>query len=287
MNRLYVLIPALSESSTVGDRAYLKCLEQVVGADVIALFRRMKECSDFVSDEDVQCYYSKRHFKALYKHVKGKTDEYPNLPSLLQFLDDYEDVASMVVTNSMIKVNGLRVEDELLYVFALHDDGSSALVNRIALGGDGKTVSYRLSGELRETVVLEAEKASVFVWLATHRCPRRQYDTNYQKHGRKPKYGGKRGTVSAMTYRVEEAEDLLQWAVASPNNSNKAYFWDVDKNKLIVFMNENTGEQPLYHAFEIAEDDLDAEWNKILQKGKKRLMDKIKTVAEWKRQMPR
>lgn len=52
-------------------------------------------------------------------------------------------------------------------------------------------------------------------------------------------------------------------------------------------MYENTGEQPLYHAFEITEDDLSAEWSKILQKGKKRLLNKIRTVAEWKGQMPR
>lgn len=285
MNRLYMLIPALAESFTNGDRAYLKCLEHVEDKDVVSFFGRMKECSDFVSGENVQCYYSKRHFKALYKHVKGKTDEYPNLPNLLQFLDDYEDVSKSGA--EMIEVNGLKTRDELLYAFALHDDGSSALVNRIALGGDGKTVSYRLSGEVRETVVLEAEKASVFVWLATHRCPRRQYDTNYQKHGSKPKYGGKRGTVSAMTYRVEEAEDLLQWAVASPNNSNKAYFWDVDKKKLIVFMYENTGSQPLYHAFEIDANDHNAEWHKILQQGKQKLVDKIKEVGQWKKQMPR
>lgn len=287
MNRLYMLIPVLAESSTAEDSAYLKCLGSVEYADVIALFRRIQTCSDFVSDENVQCYYSKIRFDALYQHVKNEKDEYPGLSNLLQFLDDHEDVSVNGGKTEVIEVSGLKIKDDLLYAFALNDDGSSALVNREALVENGKSLSFRLEDCAHDADVLEAEEKAVFVWLATHRCPRRQYDTNYQKHGRKPKYGGKRGTVSAMTYRVEEAEDLLQWAVASPNNSNKAYFWDVDKNKLIVFMNENTGEQPLYHAFEIAEDDLDAEWNKILQKGKKRLMDKIKTVAEWKRQMPR
>ena len=91
-----------------------------------------------------------------------------------------------------------------------------------------------------------------------------------------------------MTYNMNEAEEMLQWAVSSPNNSNKAYFWDVDNEKLIVFMYENTGTPPLYHAFEIVDaNDLNAEWNKIRQQGKKKLEDKIKEVAQWRKQMQR
>lgn len=91
-----------------------------------------------------------------------------------------------------------------------------------------------------------------------------------------------------MTYSMDEAEEMLQWEVSSPNNSNKAYFWDVNKEKLIVFMYENTGIPPLYHAFEIVDaNDLKAEWNKIRQQGKKKLEEKIKEVAQWRKQMQR
>ena len=91
-----------------------------------------------------------------------------------------------------------------------------------------------------------------------------------------------------MTYSMDEAEGMLQWAVSFPDNSNKAYFWDVNKEKLIVFMYENTGIQSLYHAFEIVDaNDLKAEWNKIRQQGKKKLEDKIKEVAQWRKQMQR
>lgn len=283
MNRLYMLIPALAESCTDGDRAYLKCLEHVEDKDVVSFFGRMKACSDFVSDENVQCYYSKRHFNALYKHVKGKTDEYPNLPNLLQFLDDYEDVSTP--GTGIIEVNGLKTKDELLYAFALNDDGSAALVNREALLGDVKFLSFRLADYTHKADVLEAEKKMVFMWLVDHRNPHRKYDQSYQKHGSK-KHGSKKGTVSAMTYSIDEAENMLQWAMTSPNKSNKAYFWDVDMGKLIVFMYENTGTQPLYHAFEIMDaNDLNAEWQKILQQGKQKLVDKIKMVGQWRKQV--
>lgn len=289
MNRLYMLIPVLAESSTAKDRVYLKCLGSVEYADVIDLFGRMKTCSDFVSDENVQCYYSKIRFDALYQHVKNKTAEYPGLSNLLQFLDDYEDVSVNGAKTEVIEVSGLKIKDDLLYAFASNDDDeSSALVNRDALVKNGKSLSFRLKECAHDAVVLEVEEKSVFVWLATHRHPHRKYDKNYLKHGSKPKNRSKKGTVSAMTYTMDEAEEMLQWAVSSPNNSNKAYFWDVNKEKLIVFMYENTGIQPLYHAFEIVDaNDLNAEWNKIRQQGKKKLEDKIKEVAQWRKQMQR
>ena len=288
MNRLYMLIPVLAESSTAKDRVYLKCLGSVEYADVIDLFGRMKTCSDFVSDENVQCYYSKICFDALYQHVKNKTAEYPGLPNLLQLLDDYEDVSVNGGKTEVIEVSGLKIKDDLLYAFASNDDDeSSALVNRDALVKNGKSLSFRLKECAHDAVVLEVEEKSVFVWLATHRCPLRRYDKNYRKHG-STKHGSKKGTVSAMTYSMDEAEEMLQWAVSSPNNSNKAYFWDVDKKKLIVFMYENTGNPPLYHAFEIVDaNDLKAEWNKILQQGKKKLKTKIEDVAQWRKQMQR
>ena len=289
MNRLYMLIPVLAESSTAEDRAYLKCLGSVEYADVIALFRRMQTCSDFVSDENVQCYYSKIRFDALYQHVKNEKDEYPGLSNLLQFLDDYEDVSVNGAKTEVIEVSGLKIKDDLLYAFALNDDDeSSALVNRDALVENGKSLSFRLEECAHDAVVLEAEEKAVFVWLATHRRPLRKYDKNYLKHGRKQKNSNTRRTVSAMTYSMDEAEEMLQWAVSSPNNSNKAYFWDVNKEKLIVFMYENTATPPLYHAFEIVDaNDLNAEWNKIRQQGKKKLEDKIKEVAQWRKQMQR
>lgn len=296
-NKVFFLIPALTEANAGEDIAYLKVLQTVTETNVIDIFKSIIESQRLISEEDVDYFFDKRLFDDLYKTVKiqqnteKKNKRRPSaLAPLLLFLDNFKNFPDTKYGNNSIIINGKKVEKGLVNAYCEYGkDNNVVLVNTDALNKADRPlkVSTDVDNPQRNYTVVEVypcDKEKLYIWLCKNRQPKRIYDNAYEKHSSKVKRGKKGKVVSAMTYSDKESECLLQWAIrACKVGHTEAYLLDVENHKLIIFYDERL-ETPTFHGHEIDESNEESwmtAWTRIRERGKGTKLDKrIKNVAD-------
>lgn len=279
MNRLFLLIPAVSEQDAVEDVAYLKLLGDVDKDSLIGFFRKVNQSQRLIEEEAVDYYYDDNHFKALVSTAKkalAGVDDMPQWENLLVFFDDKKSIQDEKIGLSPIKVYGIEVKKGLLNAFVENGAVSDALLNKDALNDTVHPLDVETANGRQFAVkALECDPKEVYKWLVHNRDPKRKIDPNANKHKRKSSYG-KGGKVSPITYSIEQLNDFLQKAVVAKKGLRELYFKDLEKHKIIIFWNENwTG---FYHAFEFEADD-EQEIQKIYQRGGRSLYRRIEDTS--------
>ncbi len=90
---------------------------------------------------------------------------------------------------------------------------------------------------------------------------------------------GKKGVkISPISYTKEQLEVFLRKAVSAGKGLRELYYKDNERNKIIVFWDENL-ESPSYHAFEIDANDL-SEIQKMYKRGGRSLINKIERTSK-------
>lgn len=296
-NKVFFLIPALTNEDAGEDTAYLKVLQTATDENVIDVFKSIVESQKLISEEDIDYFFDKKYFDDLYKIVKAKQNESKknrkrpsDLAPLLSLLDNIKNYPDDKHGNTPIFINGKIVEKGLVNAYCEYaTDNNVVLVNNDALAESDKPlkISTDIDNPQRvyeELKVYPCEKDKMYVWLSKNRLPKRIYDTEYEKHSGKVKSGKKGKTISAMTYSDGEAEHLLQWALrANKVGNTELYLLDIEKHKLIIFYDEHL-EAPTFHGHEIDEsneDNWNSAWRRIRERGKRTKLEKrIKCAAD-------
>ena len=280
MNRLFLLIPAVGEQDAADDISYLKMIGNVDKNSFIDIFRKINQSQKLIKEEEVVFYYDDNHFKALVNTAKtalSDSEEMPQLENLLVFFDDKKSIQKEKIGLSPIKVYEVDVKNGLLNAFMEGGPNEAdALLNREALNYPNRPLEIKKpDGDNVSIKPLYCNQEDIYLWLVSHRSPRRNIDPNAKKHKRKVSYG-KRGKVSPITYSIDQLNVFLQKAVPAQKGRRELYYKDVKKDNIIIFWDENVTE--LYHAFETKADDQE-EIQKIYKRGKKELFERIEATA--------
>lgn len=188
MNKIYLLLPALNEAVAGEEVAYLKVLDENFSSDdFLDLLKDIKTIGKIGKlEENLQLFYDKSKFGALYKKVKTELHvSTPSLVNALSLLDDFHDI-SKEQDSIALWVNGMLVTSGLLN--ACVDSNAnvpldSALVNEKAINNEENiiVISKSQTDSGQNVNVKNTDIQSIFTWLATHKSPERAYDKEYKK----------------------------------------------------------------------------------------------------------
>lgn len=284
MNQLFLLIPAIDERDAGQDIAYLKLLGDVSADDVIGIFRKVKKCMSLINEEDVEIIYDHKHLRRLNEVLKEKrernsdVDEMPQVGNLLTFLSDAVSIQDRKIGNTPIKVNAMIVEKGLVNAYIECGIEHHSLLNKEAQNDEHHPIEAEVANETKQLKVLSCEAADVYLWLVNNRYPTRKLDLNYQKHTKQVKLGKKGVKISPISYTKEQLEVFLRKAVSAGKGLRELYYKDNERDKIIVFWDENL-ETPSYHAFEIEANDL-PEIQKMSKRGGRSLINKVEITSK-------
>ena len=280
MNRLFLLIPAVSEEDAGQDIAYLKLLGNVSNEEVIAILKRIVRSMKLVEEEETEVLYDANHLKRLMrdKQLNASLQEMPQKENLLLFLNDAVSIQKRGVGNVTTTINGMKVDNGLVNAFLEKGGAGDAMLNKDALPDSRHPIEVKdTDGKQFYITPLSCDEVEVYLWLVENRTPRRQMDPNYKKHGPHPKFGRKGFRVSPLTYTEQQLDVFLKRAVVAKKGLRELYFKDNDKDKVVIFWDENL-QAPLYHAMEIEADNLE-EIQKMYKRGGRALVGRIEKTS--------
>ena len=281
MNKLFLLIPAITAEDAGQDYAYLKLLGQVKAEAVEAILRKTIGSLRLVAGENIDVLYDSKHLSTLMrtlKKKKGKKEDAPHIEDLLLFFNDAVSIQNRKIGNTPFKINGMTVETGLVNAY-MEDAGKNALLNKEAQSDDEHPIEVEdMNGCRYQLRPLPNEAAEVYLWLTDNREPERTLDMNYQKHGLDEKFGKRGVKVSALTYTQKQLEKFLKKAVVADEHLRELYYRDNEKDKIIVFWDENLA-NPSFHAFEIEADDI-REIQKMYKRGGRSLIKRIEETSQ-------
>lgn len=284
MNQLFLLIPAVNERDAGQDIAYLKLLGDVCTDDVIGIFRKVKKCMSLINEEDVEIIYDHKHLRRLNEVLKEKRerisdgDEMPQLGNLLTFLLDAVSIQDREIGNTPIKVNAMQVEKGLINAYIECGMVHHSLLNKEALNDERHPIEVEVANKTKQLKVLSCEAVDVYLWLVKNRYPTRKLDLNYKKHTKQERLGKKGVKISSISYTKAQLEVFLRKAVSARKDLRELYYKDDERDKIIVFWDENL-ETPSYHAFEIEANDL-PEVQKLYKRGGRSLINKVEITSK-------
>lgn len=285
MNRVFLLIPAITEKDAGQDIAYLKLLGNVNTDEIVDILRRIIKSWDFIAEEDVELVYDKNHLSELFQQAKKEhtagteRGEMPSMDYLKIFFNDAASIQDLRIGYKPYTVNGMLVEQGVINAFVENGLPYHTLLNNDALNDVAHPVDVEAQkGEHLSLKPLACDAVEVYLWLVDNRYPERILDEHYTKHTGHEKLGKKGVKISAVTYTEELLNVFLKRAVTAKRGLRELYFKDRDRDKIIIFFDENLN-TPSYHAFEIAADDLQ-EHLKIYKRGGRSLMKRINATAE-------
>lgn len=202
----------------------------------------------------------------------------PQVENLLLLLNDAASIQERGLGEHPIVVNGMQVEQGIVNAFMESGTQHNALLNKSAINNEEHPIEVEMSTGKTQQTPLVCNPADVYLWLVRNRYPARVIDVNYEKHSERTKLGKNGVAISPVTYSKEQLELFLERAVCAGEGLRELYFKDNERNKIVVFWDENL-EQPSYHAFEIAADDL-PEIQKIYKRGGRALIRRIEDVSK-------
>ena len=284
MNQLFLLIPAVEEGDAGQEIAYLKLLGKVKNEDVVGMFKKISASMKYIKGENVEMLYDVRRLRKLNRCLienrkkEGNTDDMPQVEYLLLLLNDAASIQERGLGEHPIVVNGMQVEQGIVNAFMESGTQHNALLNKSAINNEEHPIEVEMSTGKTQQTPLVCNPADVYLWLVRNRYPARVIDVNYEKHSERTKLGKNGVAISPVTYSKEQLELFLERAVCAGEGLRELYFKDNERNKIVVFWDENL-EQPSYHAFEIAADDL-PEIQKIYKRGGRALIRRIEDVSK-------
>lgn len=279
MNRLFLLIPAVNDEDAGQDIAYLKLLGDVDSEQVVAILRGIVKSLNLVEEEDTDILYDAMHLKRLMSDkMNAALQEMPQKENLLLFLNDATSIQEIGIGNMTAIINGMTVDKGLVNAFLEDGTTSDALLNKDALLDSRQPIEVLADkGRRHQLNALPCDAAEVYLWLVGNRNPHRQLDPNYKKHGPNDKFGKRRVVVSPLTYTEQQLEQFLKRAVVAKKGLRELYFKDNEKDKIVIFWDENL-QAPSYHAMEIEADNLE-EIQKMYKRGGRALVDRIEATS--------
>lgn len=292
MITLFIAFPIVGDPAEDFELAYLKTLKAPKPKEVEELLTQALKSSRIVSLDDSGVVYDHERLSSLIKIVKDeqkekKTKENPNISSLLKLMNDWIDCNQKKDDFAPIKVNDVTQTQGILCAYVNMGQHANDLLVSIdaIISFEGIHVKDKDDKAVEVNFIAASEK-EVYKWFANHRSPERKIDEAYDKHPTKEtdsKEGkkGKKGVrISSNTYKKTDAEDRLKWAVGSKTNeTNRMYFLDKEKKKLLIFWNEDDKEEN-FHVYQVDEDDTE-ELSKIwTYKDGRDLFNKIREIAE-------
>ena len=283
MNQFFLLIPAVDEEDAGQDIAYLKLLGDVSTDDVINIFRKVKNSMRLIDEDEVEIIYDHKHLRKLNGVLKEKRernsdmDEMPHVENLLTFLADAVSIQDRKIGNTPIKVNAMLVENGLVNAYIESGMEHNSLINKGAQNNEHNPIEVEIENQTKQLKVLSCEATDVYIWLVNNRYPARKLDINYKKHTKQEKFGKKGVKISPVSYSREQLEVFLKKAVCAGKNLRELYYKDNDRDKIVVFCDENL-ETPSFHAFEIEANNL-PEVQKMYKRGGRKLIHKLEETA--------
>lgn len=292
MITLFLAFPIVGNSAEDLELSYLKTLESPTPEEVKVILTQALKCSKIVSLDDSAVVYDHARFSPLIKIVKDdqkekKTKENPDISRLVILTKKWIDCNQMKGGFAPVNVNDVAQTQGILCAYVnIRQNDHDLLVNNHAIDNiEGLRVTDNADNTVEVNFIAASQK-DIYKWFADHRCPERKIDEAYKKHVIKEKDGregktGKGGVkISANTYEKDVAEDMLKWAVGSKaNETNRMYFLDKKRKKLLIFWNED-GKKENFHVYEVDEDDK-KELSKIwTYKDGRELSNIIHNIAE-------
>ena len=292
MITLFLAFPIVGNSAEDLELSYLKTLESPTPEEVKVILTQALKCSKIVSLDDSAVVYDHARFSPLIKIVKDdqkekKTKENPDISRLVILTKKWIDCNQMKGGFAPVNVNDVAQTQGILCAYVnIRQNDHDLLVNNHAIDNiEGLRVTDNADNTVEVNFIAASQK-DIYKWFADHRCPERMIDEAYDKHPTKEtdsKEGkkGKKGVrISSNTYKKTDAEDRLKWAVGSKTNeTNRMYFLDKEKKKLLIFWNEDDKEENI-HVYQVDEDDTE-ELSKIwTYKDGRDLFNKIREITE-------
>lgn len=276
MNNLYLVLPIVGNDSQDEERCCLKTLDASALKNVfVNLLKCLLKAFEWVKDEDFNLYYDNVRLKDLY----NKCEANGYRPGPLPLLGELPQLTKMPEPKHAINMNSKLIPCGIVCSYVNNMDENSVMVNHDGLACDVRQLNIKdASGKKVDCVVIKCEREEIYKWFAVNRCPMRQLDTNYSKHtGRQKSQKG--NPVSTCSYEVEDARNILHWAVGS---KNRKYFRDNDRKRLVIFMDENLN-PPTFHYFDVDINDSD-EIEKMQKECGKDIIEQLKGIFKlWKR----
>lgn len=280
-NNVYLILPVLKKDAS-GDTSQIRTMETSSQEEFVDIVRNAKKLCQLVAGENdtnnaqVGLYYVKKVFVGLHAIIKQlpKEEKMHNIIALLKFFDEFTDIKPSDDAAFRDAHADLEPYADMLHAY-LQNREHSAIANADGVADKTHGLQLDYQGNCLKLEVFD-NPIELYRWHAEHRAPQRQYDPNYEKHGKEEKVGRKGKTISAITYSNEDLERFLKLAVRASKTHSELYFRDIAKGKYIIFWNENINS--LYHAFEFTEDNQE-EINKIWKRGGRDLKDRLDMVA--------
>lgn len=281
-NNVYLILPVLKKDAS-GDQSQIRTIDTITQKEFAALVGNAKRLCQLVAGENdsdnaqVGLYYVRKVLAGLHAVIKKlpREKKQHNITALLKFFDEFTDIKQAEDTSFRDAHADLEPYADMIHAYMQSRD-HSAIANVDGVAGKMQCLQLEYQGKWLKLEVFD-NPIELYKWQIEHRNPQRQYDPNYEKHGQEEKYGKHGKVVSAITYKQEELEYFLKYAVRASRTHNELYFHDIGKGKYIIFFYEDLNS--LYHAFEFTESD-NVDTQMIWKRGGRDLDDRIKIVAD-------
>ncbi len=280
-NNVFLILPVLKKDAS-GSKSQIETMETISQEQFVAIVRNAKRLCQLVAGENdanntqVGLYYVREVLAGLHAIIKQipRADKKHYIIGLLKFFDEFIDVKPAEDTSFREAHADIEPYADMIYAY-LQNRNHSAIANADGVVDKIQSLQLEYQGDSLKLEVYN-NPIDLYAWQIEHRNPQRQYDPNYEKHSKEKKYGKRGMVISAITYKQEELEHFLKYAVRASRTHDELYFHDVVHGKYIIFFDENMNS--LYHAFEFSEDNYE-QINRMLQRGGRDLEERINMVA--------
>jgi len=263
MNNLFVAIPFVNETYMSSDleSVYLDIINESSYGFLKKIIKEFK----IVKGENAQIWYDKTKLEAIFDDIMKNDFEKnykPHIKELWTYFNDWNSIEAQYDTKT---INSVDLKSGILCAYICNNNSNDAVVSDNIKKASNQSVPL---------VIIPCKHNEIYKWLSKHRDPKREWDKEYRKHGKLVKQG-LRGTISSMSYNNSEYEEMLAWATGTTKSKCK-YYIDKEKSRLVIFCEENTENK--FHGYDVPENDKQ-ENAKLLKRGKKELLEKIKIIA--------
>lgn len=265
MNNFFVAIPFVNEPDDDLESIYLNALSEKPYDFLMKLIKEFK----IIKGDGAQIWFDQEKLKALFNEIKQDEAEKNRKPDVKELWNKFNDWNAIDISYDVQKIKGVELDKGILCAYIHQKDSNASLVS-----DDIENKSL----QIEPLFIIPCDSKEIYRWLALHRDSKRVWDKEYAKHSGEVKQGT-RGTISSMSYTDDEYEDMLAWATGV-NGCNRKYYLDKEKSRLVIFWDENTDNK--FHGYDVADDDT-VEKAKLLNQGKKELLQKIKIISNIER----
>lgn len=263
MTKFFIALPLVVDAKEDQEHCYLHHLPMSPKELLLQMIRE----TNVLKNERCQLFYDKKKLKEIVDEAMTGQEarKRPSIKQLVAKLNDWEEIEGRYPA---IAFNTSTLNEGILCACINSHQYGDVLVFIPNTIKENEVAKY--------VAILPCQAPELYRWLVHNRANKRNLDPRYKKHTQNVKTG-KKGVISAATYPFDEAEALLQWAGAASPTTNRYYYHDVKKERLLEFWAEDH-EETLFHYFDVEDNDT-VENQKIWKEGGRDLMNKIEAIA--------